>query len=120
MDPIRVMLAEMVPVARIAVRQSLAACEQVDIVADAAIAGVELLVHVRRLTPDVVLLGVGSDGMPPICSHLLAEFPHLKILGVDDEGCCHSVYENVPCARRVTAVDSQRTSDAVLQVLAGW
>ena len=63
MDPIRVLLADMSPIARIAVRQSLSACAQVDIVADAAIAGMELLVHVRRATPDLVLIGVDQDGL---------------------------------------------------------
>ena len=118
MDPIRVLLADMLPIARIAVRQSLSSCAEVHIVADAAIGGMELLVHVRRATPDLVLIGVEQNGLPPICSHLLAEFPYLKILGIDAEGCCHSVYENVPCARRVTAQRSGRTSDAVIQVMA--
>jgi hypothetical protein len=45
--------------------------------------GIELMLHVQRLKPDVLVLDLLNDGREPgICSHLLEEFRDLVILAI--------------------------------------
>ena len=48
---------------------------------------VELLLAVQEQVPDVVVLMLSDHGrLPPIGTHLLAEFPELLIIGITSRG----------------------------------
>ena len=114
---LRVVLAEMPPGARVAVRESLSHEDGLRVVADAALSGLDLLVSVRETAADLVILGVCDVDIPPVCTHLLAEFPHVKIFGVDPDGHCHSIFEMRPCARRVSSAASNRLGEAIVRIV---
>ena len=44
--------------------------------------GLELLVTVGQIHPDVIILGLEGSRFPGISSHLVAEYPRVKILGL--------------------------------------
>ena len=95
MDRIRVLPARLPGMildmlARVAVDQS--DLEIIEEIGD----GVELLVAVGQTHADVVVLGLRDSELPGICSHLLSEYPDLKILGVTADGRRGFLYELRP------------------------
>ena len=57
---------------------------------------VELLLAAGQRQADVVVLGLNDADFPGICSHLLSEYPHLKLLGVTADGRRAFLYELRP------------------------
>jgi len=58
--------------------------------------GLELLVTVGQARPDVVILGLEGSRFPGISSHLIAEYPRLKILGLTGDCRTASLCEFEP------------------------
>jgi hypothetical protein len=53
----------------------------------------ELLMAAGETRADVVILRLQDSAPPGICSHLLNEYPHVKILGVSPDGHEAFLYE---------------------------
>jgi hypothetical protein len=56
------------------------------LVADVHRRGLGLLLAVRDARPDLLIVGMEHAELPGECSHLLGEYPHLKVLGVPVTG----------------------------------
>lgn len=65
---------------------------------------VDLLVAVRETEADAVILALRGSEEPGLCSHLLAEYPNLTIIGLSSEG--KSAFVEQLCPRRQDIVDA--------------
>jgi hypothetical protein len=64
-------------------------------VADEVLHPVDVLLAVKQTGADVVLVTVPvSDATPPLCTHLLAEFPDLVVIGLWPEAQTAVAYRN--------------------------
>ena len=64
-------------------------------VAEAVLDPVDVLLAVKETGADVVLVTVPvSDATPPLCTHLLAEFPGLIVIGLWPEAQSAVAYRN--------------------------
>jgi DNA-binding NarL/FixJ family response regulator len=79
-EPIRVLLAGP-PTLQDAFGRALVEANDIEVAA-AAPDPIELLLATARTRADVVVIGMKGDELPGVVSHLLAEYPHLKVLGV--------------------------------------
>jgi DNA-binding NarL/FixJ family response regulator len=75
--------------------------------------GVEVLLVTGRTQADVVILGAQEAGLPGLASHLLAEYPHLKILAVAPDARRALLYELRPHVVPIGEVSPER----LLQVI---
>jgi DNA-binding NarL/FixJ family response regulator len=75
--------------------------------------GVELLLATGQTQPDIIILGVEGSELPGIGSHLLNEFPHVKLLGVTADGQHLTIYELRPHAGLIGNVSPQGLLDAI-------
>ena len=81
-------------------------------VIDEIAGGVHLLMAAGRNCADVVVLGLEDGSLPGISSHLLSEYPHLKIFAVAADGrraLLNDLHPRVipledTCPRRLVAV----------------
>jgi len=91
MPAIHVVIANLPHVVEAAISQTLV--KQRNIIVESSVHGeIALLLAVKPST-DVLLLGTPSLSPPPgICSHLLNEFPHLRILAIEAETDMWAVY----------------------------
>ncbi len=55
-----------------------------------------LLLAARQTQAEVVIVGLENSELPGICSHLLSEYPHIKVLGVTADGRRAFLYELRP------------------------
>ncbi|MGQ0570739.1 MAG: hypothetical protein ACT4P5_14625 [Armatimonadota bacterium] len=55
-----------------------------------------LLLEAGRAQADVVILGLHDAEFPGVCTHLLTEYPHIKILGITKDGRRAFLYELRP------------------------
>jgi len=55
--------------------------------------GIPLLLAAAQTQADVVITGLQDSELPGICSHLLNEYPHIKVLGLTADGRHGSLYE---------------------------
>jgi chemotaxis response regulator CheB len=83
---IRVLLVAIPPMLVDGLRQIVAEQPDVEVVGDFADYGVELLVAVGQTRADVVILGVSTSELPGVCSHLLGEYPRVKVLALTADG----------------------------------
>jgi DNA-binding NarL/FixJ family response regulator len=91
-EPIRVLLADMPPPLREEFKQAIVAQPDMEAVGDVS-ASFELLVATGRTQADVVIIGLEDSELPGVCSHLLNEYPHVKILGVSADAQRALLYE---------------------------
>jgi DNA-binding NarL/FixJ family response regulator len=92
---IRVLLAAMSQTLRDTLTQLMAPQPDMEVI-DEMGPDLELLVTVGQIHPDVLILGLESSRFPGISSHLLAEYPRLKILGLTADCGEASVCESEP------------------------
>ena len=95
MDQIRVLLAEMPRILRDVFKQVVADQSDMDVVGE-LFDPFGLLLAAGQTRADVVILGLHNSEFPGICSHLLSEYPHIKILGVTEDGRRACLYELRP------------------------
>jgi hypothetical protein len=50
----------------------------------------------RRTRPHLIVVGLGSDGLPPECDSVLSSQPDVKILGIESTGGSALLYELAP------------------------
>lgn len=85
MKCIRMLLSGIAPLQNAAVKQAILDQDDMEIV-DEVGEGMELLIATARARPDVIVLGFRGSEPPGICSHLLNEYPHIKVLGLAADG----------------------------------
>ncbi len=59
--------------------------EDMEVVGE-ALDPVDILMAVREKEPDAIVLALSGSEEPGLCSHLLAEYPNLTILGLRSDG----------------------------------
>ncbi len=95
MDRIRVLVAEMPRMLRDLFKHVVAEQTDMDLVGE-LLDPLGLLLAAGQTHADVVILGLHNSEFPGICSHLLGEYPHIKILGVTEDGRRAYLYELRP------------------------
>ena len=75
--------------------------------------GVELLLVTDQTQPDVIILGVEDSELPGICSHLLDEFPYVKLLAVTADAQHLSVYDLRPYKTLIGDASPRGLLDAI-------
>jgi DNA-binding NarL/FixJ family response regulator len=80
-DRIRVLPARLPDMMLDALKRVEEAEPDIEVVEETGV-GVDLLVAAGQTRTDIVVMGLAGSAFPGICSHLLAEYPHLKILGI--------------------------------------
>jgi len=77
---------------------------------------VELLLAVGETHADVVVVGLpDSDDEPGICSHLLAEYPHLLILALSPERDRAFLYRLGICKEQLSKASDEEILAAIRQ-----
>jgi DNA-binding NarL/FixJ family response regulator len=92
---IRILLAEMPPLLRDVFRQVITDQPDMEVVGELT-GAVGLLMAAGQNHADVVILGLRDPELPGIGTHLLSEYPHLKILGVTVDGRQAFLHELLP------------------------
>ena len=82
---IRVLLANRPRMMREVVREIVESQQDMEVVGE-VLNPVEVLVAVREAKPDAVILALKDSEEPGLCSHLVAEYPNLTILGLAPDG----------------------------------
>jgi DNA-binding NarL/FixJ family response regulator len=72
-----------------------------------------LLLAAGRTHADVVILGLNDAEFPGVSTHLLSEYPHIKILGVTEDGRRAYLYELRPQKVAVGEVSPQGLLKAI-------
>jgi DNA-binding NarL/FixJ family response regulator len=76
---------------------------------------IKLLFASRETAVDVVIVTpLKTDGVPRICSHLLAEHPHLKILTLSETGESAFLYQS-DCEKRYINNPSEQSILCVIR-----
>jgi DNA-binding NarL/FixJ family response regulator len=99
-----------------AVRRSLEEvfADQADIRLVGAVNGsVEVLIAAGQTAADVVILGMPDTELPGVASHLLDQYPRLKILAIPADGRRVFLYELRPQLVSIGEVDSHRLLEIV-------
>jgi len=74
---------------------------------------VEVLLAVERTGADVVILGMEDGKLPGIASHLLDQYPYLKILAISIDGRQMFLYELRPELAPIGEMEPNRLVDAI-------
>ncbi len=85
MTKIRVLLANRPRLMREVIRELINGQQDMEVV-DEALDPVEVLVAARETKADAVILATKDSEEPGLCSHLVAEYPNLTILGLAPDG----------------------------------
>jgi DNA-binding NarL/FixJ family response regulator len=85
LERIRILLGEIPQELSDGFKQAMANQPDMELVGEVK-SGVEILLAVGQSCADVVVLGLQCGTLPGISSHLLAEYPRLKILAVTENG----------------------------------
>ena len=95
MAPIRILLAQLQGMLRDVVLQLLDGQADMTVVGDME-DPIDTLLAAERTHADVVVLGMEDDELPGVASHLLDEYPYLKVLAVTPDGRRAFLYELRP------------------------
>jgi len=64
----------------------------------------DILVAVREMEADAVILAMRDSEEPGLCSHLLAEYPDLTIVGIASEGESAFIEQRTPQRQQIPEV----------------
>lgn len=92
MKPIRVLLVAIPPMLAELVSQIVAEQPDMEVVGEVT-GGVDSLVAVGWSDANVVILALENSEPPGLSSHLLAEYPHIKVLALGRDGQRAFLYE---------------------------
>src|SRR5262249_40149667 len=92
LEPIRILLADLPPLLREKLKQAIANQPDMQVVGDVT-SSFELLLATGETQADVVIIGLEESKLPGVCSHLLSEYPDVKIRGVDAGTSTAFLYE---------------------------
>jgi DNA-binding NarL/FixJ family response regulator len=110
--PILVLLANLPPTVRDVLGEVLAYQADVRVVGDVSDQA-EVLLAVGRTGADVVILGMHDAELPGIASHLLDQYPHLKILAISSERQQVFLYELRPQLVSIGEMDGHGVLHAI-------
>ena len=105
MERTQILLGEMAPSLCQQLRHVIAAQSDLEIVGAPNRRGMELLVEVRTSRPEASIIGARNGAIPGECTHLLNEFPNLKILAVPSDkrpAVLHELREQVTSVSHVS------------------
>ncbi len=109
MQPIRILLMAIPRTLAEVVRQAVA--EQTDVVVVGEVTGgMDLLLAAGLTGADLVILGLEDSQLPGVCSHLVGEYPHIKVLGLTQKAF---LYESRPQAVASGGVSSQELRNMI-------
>ena len=94
-QPVRILLVAIPPMLEDVVRQVVAEQTDMEIVGEVA-GGVDVLLDAGQTGAELVIVVLGDSELPGVCSHLLDEYPHIKVLGLTRDGRSAFVYESRP------------------------
>ncbi len=72
-----------------------------------------LLLAAGQTRPDAVIVRLQDSEFPGICSHLLSEHPHIKVVGVTADGRSACLYELRPQKMSLGEVSPPEVLDAI-------
>ncbi len=107
MGKIRILLANRPQMMRELVREMISRQNDMEVVGE-VLNPVDLLVAVKEAEAHAVILALGDSGEMGLCSHLLAEFPNLAVLGLASHG--ERAFIEQLCPRRMEIVDPSECS----------
>lgn len=102
MKTIKVLLANRPRMMREVVKEIIEQQSDMEVVGE-VLDPLDILVAVRGTEADAVILGLRGSEEPGLCSHLIAEYPNLTILGLASEG--KSAFVEQLCPRRQQIID---------------
>ncbi len=112
MDQIRVLLAQMPETLRDTFTQLVAGQSDMELVGDLT-DPLSLLLAAGQTRPDAVIMGLQDSEFPGICSHLLSEYPHIKVVGMTADGRSARLYELRPQKMSLGKVSLPEVLDAI-------
>lgn len=112
MNQIRVLLAEMPQMLRDAFTQLVAGQPDMRLVGNLA-DPLGLLLAAGQTRTDAIIMGLRDSEFPGICSHLLGEYPHIKVVGITRDGRRAFLYELRPQRAALGEVSPQDVLDAI-------
>lgn len=85
-------------------------------IVDVELRNVEILVAAGRHRVDVVVATLEpSPRIPPLVTHLLAEFPRMKVVGIDAADQCARVYRDGCRVRTISCVTAEELIRAIIE-----
>lgn len=116
MAPILILLLKLPSVVRDSLKEVLA--DQADMqVVDELSDPVEVLLAAGRADADVIILGMEDAKLPGVASHLLDQYPHLKILAISIDGRHLFLYELRPELAPIGEMEPHRLIHAIRAAL---
>jgi DNA-binding NarL/FixJ family response regulator len=112
LHPIRILLGPLPPRVRDALERSLSAHADMEVVG-AVTTPIEVLLAVGRTSTDVVLLGLEDGDLPGIASHLLDEYPAVRVLAVSSDLRQALLYELRPHLVHLGEVSPDGLAEAI-------
>lgn len=121
MAPILILLLKLPSTIRDALKEVLADQADMQVVNELS-DPVEVLLAVGQTGTDVVILGMEDRKLPGIASHLLDQYPHLKILAISTDGRHLFLYELRPELAPIGEMEPHRLIRAIREALldGGW
>ena len=115
MQPIRILLTAIPRMLAEVVRQVVA--EQTDMVVVGEVTGgMDLLLAAGLTGADLVILGLEDSQLPGVCSHLVGEYPQIKVLGLIQKAF---LYESGPQAVASGEVSLQELRNMIRSAFSG-
>jgi hypothetical protein len=109
--PIRVLLAELPQTLQYALDRDLS--QHANLAVTSVGDHLEVLLAVGERGADVVILGIQDRDLPGIATHLIDEYPHLRILAVRAHGQRVQVYELLPQLVPISEVSPAGLPDVI-------
>jgi DNA-binding NarL/FixJ family response regulator len=113
--PIHVLLTELPEALRIPVEESLS--QQADMELTTVHNYVELLIVAGETQADIVVLAMKDGDLPGIATHLLDEYPQLKVLALSGTGERAHIYQLVPQLALIDETSASRLPDLIRTVI---
>jgi DNA-binding NarL/FixJ family response regulator len=115
--PIRVLLADLPQPLRRQLERGLA--RNADLTVSSVGDHLEVLLAVGKARADVVVLWMPGGGLPGIATHLVEEYPHLRILTIRAEARRARVYELLPRLVQIGEVSPGALPEVISAMIRG-
>lgn len=112
MGRIRILLAELPQMLSDLLKQAAARRPDMEIVGEFT-DGMSLLLAADETHADAVVLGLHDGELPGICSHLLSEYPRIKLFAVAADGGHAMLYELRPQKVPISETSPEGLLDAI-------
>jgi len=122
MKRMRILLGNRPQLMREVLREILAQQPDMEVVGE-VVDPIELLVAAQAFKPDVVVVALQDSEEPGLCSHLLAEHPHLTILALTSEGAGAFIQQLCPRRQEIQELSAATLLQTIRQAIrdpGGW